>query len=109
MLRVRPSPFCILDEIDAPLDEENTTRFVRVLQDFAHTSQIIIITHNPRTIEAAGTIWGITMADPGVSMVVRMELEEAVREAEAWQTKRPGAKKGAPEGQATLDLALDPA
>ena len=109
LLRVRPSPFCIMDEIDAPLDEENTTRFVRVLQDFAHTSQIIIVTHNPRTIEAASRIWGITMADPGVSMVVRMELEDAVREAEAWQAKRPGGKKGVPEGQATLDLALDPA
>ncbi len=82
MLRVRPSPFCVLDEIDASLDASNTDRFVELLRDFAERSQIIIITHNPRTMEAAHVLHGVTMDEPGVSRRISVELREAQRQAE---------------------------
>ncbi len=76
MLRVRPSPFVVLDEIDAALDEANVERFVNVLADFAEDSQFIIVTHNPATIKCADTLFGITMQDAGVSRLIRLELRE---------------------------------
>ena len=72
---VKPSPFCVLDEVDAPLDDSNITRFVRLLQGFKSRTQFVVITHNPRTIEAADWIYGVTMEDPGVSSVVGVRLE----------------------------------
>ncbi len=74
---VKPSPFCVLDEVDAPLDESNIGRFVRLLREFKRQSQFVVITHNPRTIEAADWIYGLTMEEPGVSSVVGVRLEEA--------------------------------
>lgn len=71
---VKPSPFCFLDEVDAPLDESNITRFVRLLHDFKADTQFVVITHNPRTIEAADWIYGVTMEEPGVSAIVGVQL-----------------------------------
>jgi chromosome segregation protein len=71
---VKPSPFCLFDEVDAPLDEANVGRFVRLLDDFKAGTQFIVITHNPRTMEAADHILGVTMEEPGVSVVVGVEL-----------------------------------
>jgi chromosome segregation protein len=71
---VRPSPFCILDEIDAPLDESNINRFIRVLDRFVAQSQFIIITHNKRTIAKASILYGVTMEERGVSKLVGMKL-----------------------------------
>lgn len=71
---VKPSPFCVLDEIDAPLDESNVGRFIQLLNDFKHETQFIVITHNPRTMEAADWVYGVTMEDPGVSSIVGVEL-----------------------------------
>ena len=71
---VRPSPFCILDEIDAPLDESNINRFVRMLDRFVAQSQFIIITHNKRTIAKAEILYGVTMEERGVSKLVGMKL-----------------------------------
>ncbi|GHV71519.1 chromosome partition protein Smc [Spirochaetia bacterium] len=78
---VKPSPFCLLDEIDAALDEANVGRFVLLLREFAHTSQFIIITHNKRTVTGAGTLLGVTMEESGITKVisVRLENEEAAR------------------------------
>ncbi len=74
----KPSPFCVLDEIDAPLDENNIGRFIRLLEDFKGQTQFILITHNPRSIEAADWIYGVTMEEPGVSSIVGVRLEKDV-------------------------------
>ncbi|MBW3628570.1 MAG: chromosome segregation protein SMC [Gemmatimonadetes bacterium] len=71
---VKPSPFCVLDEVDAPLDESNVGRFIQLLQDFKADTQFIVITHNPRTMEAADWVYGVTMEEAGVSSIVGVEL-----------------------------------
>jgi chromosome segregation protein len=78
---VKPSPFCVLDEVDAPLDENNIGRFIRLLDDFKQQTQFVVITHNPRTIEAADWIYGVTMEEPGVSTIVGVRLEQALEQA----------------------------
>jgi chromosome segregation protein len=80
---VKPSPFCVLDEVDAPLDENNIGRFIKLLQDFKAQTQFVVITHNPRTIEAADWIYGVTMEEPGVSTIVGVKLSEALEAAGA--------------------------
>jgi chromosome segregation protein len=75
---VKPSPFCVLDEVDAPLDENNIGRFIRLLQEFKKDTQFILITHNPRSIEAADWIYGVTMEEPGVSTIVGVQLQQAL-------------------------------
>ena len=71
---IRPTPFCVLDEIDAPLDEENTVRFTRVLQGLSARSQFIVITHSKQTMEVADSLYGVTMEEPGVSTLVSVRL-----------------------------------
>ncbi|HWP38408.1 MAG TPA: chromosome segregation protein SMC [Gemmatimonadales bacterium] len=73
----KPSPFCLLDEVDAPLDDANVARFVRLLDEFKSETQFIVITHNPRTMQAADAVYGITMQEPGVSTIVGVRLGEA--------------------------------
>jgi chromosome segregation protein len=71
---VRPTPFCVLDEIDAPLDEANTGRFIEALKSMTDRSQFIVITHNKRTMEAADVLYGVTMEEPGISKVLSVQL-----------------------------------
>jgi chromosome segregation protein len=75
--QVKPSPFCVLDELDAPLDESNINRFVRVLQRFLEHSQFIIITHHKRTIGMADVLYGVTMQEQGVSRIVSVKFHKA--------------------------------
>jgi chromosome segregation protein len=77
MLEVRPVPFCVLDEVDAALDEANVGRFTSALQELAARTQFIVITHNRGTIEAADALYGITVGDDSVSRVISLRLEEA--------------------------------
>ena len=72
---VKPSPFCLLDEIDAALDEQNVGRFVHLLREFSDTSQFIIITHNKKTVTGAGTLLGVTMEESGVTKLIAVRLE----------------------------------
>ena len=71
---IKPTPFCLLDEVDSPLDDANVDRFVAILRQFAPHSQFIVITHNKKTMEIADTLYGITMEEPGVSKVVSVRL-----------------------------------
>lgn len=71
---IKPTPFCLLDEVDAPLDDSNIDRFLKILQQFAPTSQFILITHNKKTMEIAHTLYGITMEEPGISKIVSVRL-----------------------------------
>ena len=73
---IKPSPFCLLDEVDAPLDDANIGRFNEIVKDMAESSQFIIITHNKRTMEIADNLYGITMEEPGVSKLVSVCMKE---------------------------------
>ena len=73
---IRPTPFCILDEIDAPLDEENIGRFTAVLRELASGAQFLVITHNKRTMAMADSLFGVTMEDPGVSKLISVRLAD---------------------------------
>ncbi len=80
--QVKPSPFCVLDELDAPLDESNINRFIRILQRFLEHSQFIIITHNKRTIGMADVLYGVTMQEQGVSKLVSVKFHRTEQPAE---------------------------
>jgi len=76
IFRYKPSPFCILDEVDAPLDEVNTERFVRLVRDMSRDTQFIVITHSRRTMEAADVLYGVTMEEAGCSRLVSVNFAE---------------------------------
>src|SRR5947207_160538 len=78
IFQYQPSPFCILDEVDAPLDEPNIERLTRLLREMSSQTQFIVITHAKRTMEAAQSLYGVTMQEPGVSKLVSVRFEHAV-------------------------------
>jgi chromosome segregation protein len=80
---IKPTPFCLLDEVDAPLDDANVGRYNEIVKEMSKTSQFILITHNKRTMETVDTLYGVTMEEPGVSKLVSVRLSERTREAAA--------------------------
>ena len=76
--QVRPSPFCLLDEIDAALDDKNVSSFVTALSSFANISQYIVITHNKKTVMGAGTMLGVTMEESGISKIIALRLDDDI-------------------------------
>ena len=78
LFQLNPAPFCLLDEVDAPLDDSNTHRFCRMVQDMSSESQFLFISHNKITMEMANQLIGITMPDPGISRVVAVDIAEAL-------------------------------
>lgn len=111
---VKPSPFCLLDELDAALDESNIHRFVKVLKGFVNQSQFLVITHNRQTIGAAGTLYGVTMEADKVSRIVSMRFKDHKHTEEpvpATQTQPAvaDAPTEAPAATAAEDPAEDPA
>jgi chromosome segregation protein len=79
IFRYRPSPFCLLDEVDAPLDDANTERFCELVQRMSQQTQFLFISHNKITMEMAHQLIGVTMQEQGVSRVVAVDIEEALK------------------------------
>jgi len=86
IFRSKPSPFCILDEVDAALDEANTSRLAGVLREFLDQSQFIVVTHKKRTMAAADRLWGVTMQESGVTRLLPMRFEDWPDDEPAGQT-----------------------
>ena len=82
LFQINPAPFCLLDEVDAPLDESNTHRFCSMVRDMAGETQFVFISHNKITMEMASQLIGITMQEPGVSRVVAVDIAEALELAD---------------------------
>ena len=74
IFQVKPSPFCLLDEVDAPLDDVNVDRYNEFIREMTDRSQFIVITHNKRTMEITDTLYGVTMQEPGSSRIVSVDL-----------------------------------
>ena len=83
IFRLNPAPFCMLDEVDAPLDDANVGRFCKLVQEMSETVQFIYISHNKVAMEMATHLTGVTMQEPGVSRLVAVDIQEAVKMAEA--------------------------
>ncbi|MCD6338349.1 MAG: AAA family ATPase, partial [Verrucomicrobia bacterium] len=96
--QVRPSPFCVLDELDAPLDESNIDRFLRILRRFLRHSQFIVITHNKRTLAMADVLYGVTMEERGVSKILSAKFKSAGGE----EREPVPALSGEPDGEVSV-------
>ena len=83
IFRLNPAPFCMLDEVDAPLDDANVGRFCNLVREMSETVQFIYISHNKIAMEMATQLMGVTMQEPGVSRVVAVDVEDAVKMAQA--------------------------
>ena len=79
IFQLNPSPFCMLDEVDAPLDDANVGRYARLVREMSQKVQFVFITHNKITMEGADQLMGVTMHEPGVSRLVSVDIEEAAR------------------------------
>ena len=83
IFNLNPAPFCLLDEVDAPLDDLNTLRFVNMVEEMSNTVQFIFITHNKVSMERSDHLMGVTMQEAGVSRVVSVDVNQAVEMAQS--------------------------
>lgn len=88
ILRLRPMPFCLLDEIEAALDDSNVSRFAQYLKNFSKETQFIVITHRKQTMMLVDSLYGVTMEEPGVSKIVSVKLEEAIKSSSEEENKK---------------------
>ena len=84
IFEVRPAPFCVLDEVDAPLDESNIDRFTHVLRQFVDKTQFLIVTHNKKTMAIADLLIGVSMEEKGVSKLISLAFEKKTSNSPAW-------------------------
>ena len=77
LIQVRPSPFYLLDEVDAALDDANVERFSAMVRELSGAAQILLVTHNKKTMELASRMYGVTMAEPGVTSIIAADLDRA--------------------------------
>jgi chromosome segregation protein len=91
LFRLNPAPFCLLDEVDAPLDDSNTVRFCDLVRKMSEGTQFLFITHNKVTMELAEQLVGVTMAEPGVSRIVEVDIDQAIKFATALPTQQVAA------------------
>ena len=78
IFQLNPAPFCLLDEVDAPLDDANVERYSETIKEMSETTQLIFVTHNKITMESAEVLLGVTMSEPGVSRLVAVDVDEAL-------------------------------
>jgi chromosome segregation protein len=109
IFRSKLSPFCILDEIDAPLDDSNVTRFQQLLREFTGDCRFVIITHNKQSMAGADTLYGITMQEPGVSRRISITFEEAAKHAREAPPEEEQAPEAAAQEKETAELAVSAA
>ncbi|TAK01522.1 MAG: hypothetical protein EPO36_05710, partial [Chloroflexota bacterium] len=109
MLEVRPVPFCVLDEVDAALDEANVGRFTAALRELAEATQFVVITHNRGTIEIADALYGVTVSDDSVSRVISLRLDEATELADRPRSARAEPGVADPRPGALTEPAGEPA
>ncbi|MBI3986683.1 MAG: chromosome segregation protein SMC, partial [Lentisphaerae bacterium] len=105
---VKPSPFCVLDELDAPLDESNIVRFVKMMKTFLDQSQFVCITHNRQTISQAHILYGVTMEEAGISKIVSMKFTDLEPKAEGTSpmaVTTESAEEGTPEAAESAEPA----
>jgi len=100
--QVRPSPFCLLDEIDAALDDKNVTSFVHTLRSFAKLSQYIVITHNKKTVMGASTMLGVTMQESGVSKIVTISLDKSISSNDSFDETEEFIEEDVPEEEGVV-------
>jgi chromosome segregation protein len=103
IFRFKPSPFCILDEVDAPLDDANIDRYVEAVRAMTDRSQFILVTHSKRTMQAVDVLYGVTMQEPGVSKLVGVRVAESATTRSATRTSLPPAE----ESDAGMDRGAD--
>ena len=100
--QVRPSPFCLLDEIDAALDDKNVSSFVQALRSFAKLSQYIVITHNKKTVMGASTMLGVTMQESGVSKIITISLDKSISKDDAFDETEEFVEEDVPEEEGVV-------
>ena len=96
---IKPTPFCLLDEVDAPLDEANVNRYNELIREMSRISQFILITHNKRTMQVADTLYGVTMQEPGISSLVNVKMSRLAA------NESTGGEASAEEGADTAQTA----